>query len=413
MTRYFAIAAPAVWLSIFLAFSALIAAPFAAPAVHGAWAADKLHIPIVFITRTQPPRLPLSFVDPDVEDPGVWGARLAVKDNQTTGTFLGHTYDLIEVNVPADADIGAVFAQQRALGHSYFVADLPRADLLALAERPDSTETLIFNGRVGDNDLRSDVCFAHVFHTSLSRAMRTDALMQFLVWKRWSRLFLFSGSHEDDLAFAEAVRRSAKKFGAKIIAEDTYAYSPIARRTDSGHVQVQRQLPIATQKGGEHDVLVVADENETFGEYLPYNTYSPRPVVGTHGLSATSWHRVQEQWGSTQFQRRFTKIAGRWMEERDYGAWLGIRAIGEAVTRVGNDNVADVRAYLRSDGFKLGAFKGAGLSFRPWNQQMRQPVLLVNKRVLVSASPQPGFLHQRTPLDSLGYDLPETNCQLQ
>jgi ABC transporter substrate binding protein (PQQ-dependent alcohol dehydrogenase system) len=126
-----------------------------------------------------------------------------------------------------------------------------------------------------------------------------------------------------------------------------------------------------------------------------------------------SWHRVQEQWGSTQIQRRFTEIAGRWMEERDYGAWLGVRAIGEAVTRTGSGDVAALRAYLRSADFALGGFKGVGLSFRPWNQQMRQPVLLVNKRVLVSVSPQPGFLHQRTPLDSLGYDEPETDCALQ
>ncbi|AXS42482.1 hypothetical protein D1F64_06430 [Breoghania sp. L-A4] len=359
------------------------------------------------------PRLPLSFIEPVVEDPGVWGARLAIKDNQTTGKFIGHAYNLIEITVPADGDAGAVFAEQRATGRDYFISDLPRADLLALAQHPDASGALIFNGRVGDDDLRTGLCFPNVFHTALSRAMRTDALVQFLVWKQWSRIFLFSGTQPNDVAYADAARRSAKKFGAKIVAEDTYAYSPIARRTDSGHIQVQRQLPIATQEGGEHDVLMVADENEVFGEYLPYNTYLPRPVVGTQGLSASSWHRVQEQWGSTQFQRRFTEIAGRWMEERDYGAWLGVRSIGEAITRVGNARTADVRAYLRSEDFKLGGFKGSGLSFRPWNQQMRQPVLVINKRVLVSASPQPGFLHQRTTLDSLGYDKPETQCALE
>lgn len=410
MIRISALTAPAVWFAAAMGLTTF-AAPLSVMRSHAA--TQKLDIPIVFLTREQEPLLPLSFIEPVAEDPGVWGARLAIKDNQTTGSFLGHTYKLIEITVPADADINAVFAEQRAAGRTYFVSDLPRADLLALAERKDAAETLIFNGRVGDNDLRTDICFNNVFHTALSRSMRTDALMQFLVWKRWSKLFLLSGTRDNDVAYADALRRSAKKFGAKIVAEDTYAYSPIARRTDSGHIQVQRQLPIATQNGGDHDVLIVADESETFGEYLPYNTYLPRPVVGTQGLSATSWHRVQEQWGSTQFQRRFTEIAGRWMEERDYGAWLGIRAIGEAVTRLGQADVAGVRTYLRGSDFKLGGFKGVGLSFRPWNQQMRQPVLLVNKRVLVSASPQPGFLHQRTPLDSLGYDLPETKCQLQ
>lgn len=374
---------------------------------------QAIDIPIVFLSRAEEPKLPLSFVDPVVEEPGVWGARLAIEDNKTTGTFLGHEYELIEVVVPADGDAVAAFREEVQAGHHLFVSDLPREDLLDIAEQPEAADTLIFNGRVGDDDLRTDTCYPQIFHTALSRSMRTDALIQFLVWKRWPRLFLLSGTQDGDIAYADAIRRSAKKFGAEIVSQDSYAYSPIARRTDSGHIQVQQQMPIATEKGGDHDVLIVADESEIFGEYLPFNTFSPRPVAGTHGLVATSWHRVQEQWGSTQFQHRFIEIAERWMEERDYGAWLGIRSMGEAVTRTNSTDVEDLRAYLRSEDFALGGFKGVGLSFRPWNQQMRQPVLLVNKRILVSASPQPGFLHQRTSLDSLGYDMPETRCSLQ
>ena len=376
-------------------------------------AARAMDVDIVFLSREEDERLPLSFVDPIVEDPGVWGARLAIDDNKTTGSFLGHEYALVERVLTPDDDVVAVFEEELAAGRHFFISDLPREDLLALAEHPEAGSVLIFNGRVGDDDLRTDVCFPHVFHTALSRSMRTDALVQFLVWKQWPRLYLLSGTQENDVAYADALRRSAEKFGAEIVAEDEYAYSPISRRTDSGHVQIQEQMPVATEGGGEYDVLIVADENEVFGEYLPFNTKQPRPVAGTHGLVPMSWHRVQEQWGSTQIQRRFTEVAGRWMEERDYGAWLGVRAIGEAVTRVSSVDPSAIREFMRSEDFDVGGFKGVGLNFRTWNQQMRQPVLLVNKRILVSASPQPGFLHQRTPLDSLGYDMPETACQLE
>ncbi len=399
--------------SRFLATAGFILATLAVP-LEAVSAAQGFDVPIVFLSRAEEPRLPLSFVDPVVEDPGVWGARLAIKDNQTTGSFLGHKYELIEEVIAANADIGAAFAGHVAAGRHIFIADLAREDLLAIANHPDAKSTLIFNGRVGDDDLRVKTCFPQVFHTALSRAMRADALIQFLVWKKWTELFLLAGSTEGDQAYGAALKRAIRKFGAELVAEESYAYDPIARRTDSGHIQVQRQMPLATQGAGDdYDVLLAVDENEIFGEYLPYNTFAPRPVAGTHGLVPSSWHRVQEQWGSTQFQRRFTKIAGRWMEERDYGAWLGVRSIGEAVTRTGSPDTAALRAYLRGPDFALGGFKGVGLSFRPWNQQMRQPVLLVNKRVLVSASPQPGFLHQRTPLDSLGYDQPETDCALE
>src|SRR3546814_6097768 len=100
-------------------------------------ATTKLDLPIVFLTRAEEQRLPLSFVDPVVEDPGVWGARLAIKDNQTTGRFLGHTYELVEVTVPADDDIAAVFAEQIADGGRLLIADLPPDDLLAIARHPE------------------------------------------------------------------------------------------------------------------------------------------------------------------------------------------------------------------------------------------------------------------------------------
>ena len=60
----------------------------------------------------------------------------------------------------------------------------------------------------------------------------------------------------------------------------------------------------------------------------------------------------------------------------------------------------------------MAAFKGQGLTFRRWNQQLRQPMLLAAPRSLVSVSPQSGFLHQRSPLDTMGFDEPESDCRL-
>ena len=155
-----------------------------------------------------------------------------------------------------------------------------------------------------------------------------------------------------------------------------------------------------------------ADESQVFGEYLPYRTWEPRPVAGTSGLVATAWSRVHEQWGGTQVQRRFEAFAGRPMSERDYSAWLAVRSLGEAVTRSQTADAQALHDYIMGEEFALAAFKGQGLTFRRWNQQLRQPILLVTPRTLVSVSPQDQFLHQRTPLDTLGYDEPESACRL-
>lgn len=375
-------------------------------------AAEKVTVVIAYLGREEPPRIPLSLVEPVLTDEGQKGAAQAIADNQTTGRFLGHEYRLSERRVPLNGDLAAAFEAAVAEGERLFVVDLPADDLVALAPRAEEAGALLFNARAEDDDLRAENCSAAVMHIAPARAMKADALAQYLVWKRWQRWLLVHGTTPPDVELAEAYRRAAKKFGAKIVEERAYEDTGGARRTDTGHVQIQSQMPVFTQGAPEHDVVVVADEADVFGEYLPYRTWDARPVAGSAGLMPVSWSRVHEQWGGTQVQRRFERFAGRPMTERDFNAWLAVRAIGEAVTRSGDPAPGPLHDYLLSPRFEIAAFKGQGLSFRPWDQQMRQPVLLVTPRMLVSVSPQDQFLHQRTPLDTLGMDEPESPCRL-
>ncbi len=375
-------------------------------------AADPLEVKITYVTQDEDRVAPLSLLDTLLPDEGVMGARQAIKENQTTGRFLGQNFELKEMLVPKDGDLVAAFKDALAAGQRLFILDLHADQLLTLADLPAAQGAVLFNSRAPDDRLRLGDCRANVFHVMPSRAMKADALAEYLVWKKWRRWFLLHGTLEPDLAFAAAIERAAKKFGAKIVESRAYEYKATARRTDSGHIQIQTQIPVFTQNAPDYDVAMVADESDIFGEYLPYRTWDPRPVAGTQGLIASAWHRSQEQWGATQVQRRFHKFSGRWMTERDYTAWLTVRIIGEAVTRTRSVDPKVIRDYLRSDQFEIAAFKGEGLTFRKWNQQMRQPILIVGPRMLVSVSPQEGFLHQRTPLDTLGYDEPETSCRL-
>jgi ABC transporter substrate binding protein (PQQ-dependent alcohol dehydrogenase system) len=234
--------------------------------------------------------------------------------------------------------------------------------------------------------------------------MRADALAQYMMKKRWTKWFLVIGTTEEDKLYAEAIKRAAKRFGVDIVQEKTWEHTYDARRSAQSDVAVFTQVD-------DYDVLVVADEQGQFGEYLDYRTWIARPVIGTQGLIATSWHRTHEQWGATQIQNRFKERAGRWMEEQDYGAYLAVRAIGEAATRTQSNELKPIKDYLLSDQFALQGYKGTPLSFRPWDNQLRQPVLLAAPRSLVAVAPIEGFLHPKTELDTLGYDQPETECQ--
>ena len=127
----------------------------------------------------------------------------------------------------------------------------------------------------------------------------------------------------------------------------------------------------------------------------------------------TSWDPSHEQWGALQLQNRFTKTFRRLMNVRDNAAWTAMRMIGEAATRTGSNGPEKLRLYLLGADFSIAAFKGVRLTLRPWNQQLRQPILLSDGRNVVSVSPQEGFLHQFSELDTLGVDQPETKCKFQ
>lgn len=376
-------------------------------------AADKLAVDMTYLSQEVERLAPLSLLDPlEIPDEGLAGARLGQDDNQTTGGFLGHDYQLTEVRVPVDGDLIEAAKTALGTGARLLVLDAPADQLLAIADLPEAEGALLFNVSAEDDRLRTDDCRANIFHIIPSRAMKADGLAQYLAWKRWREWFLIHGTREEDLAMKAAIERAAVKFGAKIVETRSYEYEATARRTDTGHVQVQTQMPVFTQDAAEHDVIVAADESDVFGEYLAFRSWDPRPITGTHGLRPTAWHRAHEAWGGTQMQGRFEDGAGRWMTEKDYAAWLAVRSLGEAVTRTNSADPADLRAYLRGEDFEIAAFKGEGLTFRTWNQQMRQPILLVGPRMLVSVSPQDEFLHQRTPLDTLGFDQPESQCSL-
>lgn len=388
-------------------FALAAATPLAAPAA----AADALRAEIAYVTRAAPPPIPLSLLEPVAEDLGVQGARLGLADNATTGSFLGHDYALKEVVIPEDGRLAETVKPVLAEGTRLIVADLKAPDLLALADLPAAREAIIINARARDDRLRNAACRDNVLHVMPSRAMRADALAQYLRRKRWDDWFLAVGQSEADARFAEAVRRAAKRYGAEIAIEKTWTFDPANRRDESGHVLVQQQVSSFTRVG-DYDILVVADEANVFGAYLPHRTARPRPVAGTQGLVPITWSRVHEQWGGTQLQGRFEDQAGRYMTARDYANWLAVRAFGEAVTRTDSAAPRRLEAYIRSADFRLQGFKGLALTFRSWNGQLRQPILLAGPRMLVSVSPQPGFLHERTELDTLGYDRGDSACDL-
>lgn len=379
----------------FCAIAALCAAT-------SAWAEIELKIGYLVVEQPAPPTL--SNLDPVPEDIGLAGALTGLQDNLTTGKFLGQNYVLESAAVPTDGD--ALGAARSLLSTApYLVIDAAPDVLLEISDLPEAEGAILFNAAAGDLSLRSAGCRGNLLHSLPSDAMRTDALAQFFVSKRWDDLVMVTGQHPVDQAYAEAMRHSLTKFGLDLEAEKAWGFEADMRRNAA------QEVPLFTQEFGDYDALVVADEVHDFGRYVLYNTWEARPVVGSEGLSAVAWSPVIEQWGAAQLQSRFEEQNDREMLAQDYAGWAAVRTLGEALTRTNSTDPATLKAYILSDQFELAGFKGRPLTYRDWNGQLRQPIALSHPRALVATAPLEGFLHHSNELDSLGLDRPESKCE--
>jgi ABC transporter substrate binding protein (PQQ-dependent alcohol dehydrogenase system) len=389
-----------------LAAAYMLAATSAIPA------ADSLVVKIGYLSRVERAET-ISLLEQPASNNGVAGAQLAIEDNNTTGKFLNQSFSLEATRLKDSEDPVAAAMQLADRGVLLTILDLPAGMLLKIADAGRARGLLLFNVGAADDRLRQEDCRPDVIHVAPSHSMLADGLAQYLVWKRWRRWLLAVGSHDPDKLYADALRRAAGRFGAKIVQERVFPDTGGARRTDSGLVQIQSQIPLFTQSAPDYDVLIAADESQVFASYLPYRTHDPRPVAGSAGLVPTSWDASLDQWGAIQLQDRFRRLFSRRMTALDMQAWTAVRMIGEAAARLNTADSKTMFDYMKGPDFAVAAFKGRKLTVRDWNLQLRQPILLTDGRVIVSVSPQEGFLHQFSELDTLGIDRPETKCRLK
>ena len=369
-------------------------------------AAQSVKLAYLGIRRPAPP---IYDYEDDPADVGIDGARIAMKDMRTTGRLTGQAFDLDEVLLakgqsPVDAAKALV-----AKGEGLIIADLPAKDLLAVSDALKDSQATLYNINAEDDSLRNADCRANVFHIAPSRSMLTDALAQFLVYSKWRNVFLVTGKDPDDQLYAAAVRRSIKKFGLKLTGDKPWEFGDLARERADGPTRAEA---LVFTRGVAADMILVADEAGNFGDYIQYHTAEPKLVGGTQGLIPATWSRVLDAWGSAQLQSRFVRTNKRPMRSIDYQAWEAVRIIGEAATRSKSSDAKAISSFILHPDFQIAAFKGVPVSFRPWDRQLSQPILLVQPKMLVSVAPEPGFLHPISPLDTLGFDKPETGCKI-
>lgn len=334
------------------------------------------------------------------------GAEAGLKESKVLGRAIGLKFKLRNVALAPDSAARDLIDTLLAEGVFVILLDLPLDEVRSLGQDFANKPVMLFNIRHRDASLRGVDCSPALFHTLPSHAMLMDALGQFLNKKGWDEVLLLKGEEPGDEVLAEAFRAAAAKFGLQIEEERDFVLSNDPRQRS------QNNIALLTA-GVDHDVIFLADSLGEVGRYVPFNSAEPRPVVGSEGLKSSAWHWTWERHGAPQLNQRFNKRAKRRMQSEDWAAWAAIRVVVEALTRSGARDAAGLGAFLRGDDLTFDTYKGEPGSFRPWNNQLRQAILLHSHNAVVARAPLDGFLHQHFVLDSIGVDRPQSACSFE
>jgi ABC transporter substrate binding protein (PQQ-dependent alcohol dehydrogenase system) len=300
-------------------------------------------------------------------------------------------------------DAARTAAQQaEKSGAAVLITDLDTASTLAVA---DAVKLPVLNVGNAADALRQADCRANLFHLLPSERMRSDALAQALVARKWSNALVLTGPSADDALRAATAQASMKRFGLKVVATKPFKISADPRERDLANPL------LATGGGLQYDAVWVIDSDGEFARSLPYRTALPRPVVGDAGLAALAWHAQFERFGAPQVVRRFAKANNRAMTAHDFASWMAGRAlVAAAVAAPNGPNAAWSKALAANE---LDGSKGVTMSFRAWDGQLRQPLLLTDGQGVIGQAPADGMLHPKNTLDTLGADAPEKLCKVR
>lgn len=333
-------------------------------------------------------------------------ARMAAQDAGVELEVLGLNLKVLEVSLTDSLTLPAALAQLKSAGVQHVLADLPTPALRQLVQLAPAAlgGAMVFNVSLEDDALRGEQCAAHLLHTLPSAQMRSDALAQYLAARNWRKLLLLQGPDPQDALQAQALTRSAQRYGLKIVQTRSFKLGTDPRERDQANTRL-----LTGER--DHEIVVVADSTGEFARTLPYATQWPRPVVGSSGLLALAWHPHWERNGGPQLSRRFYKLAGRPMQGHDWAAWAAVKAIAAVLADEPKAGVAQQLKRLRSGSVFIDGAKGPRLSFRPWDGQLRQPMFLAHGDGVGAVAPFEGVLHPTEVLDTLGMDEKESACK--
>ena len=332
------------------------------------------------------------------------GAKLGLKDIKPFQRMAKVKFKLMDMRIKnIDTAADEILNHIHKNNIKIVLLDFPASELINIVSKISDLNIAIINVSSKNNELRSFNCNKNLFHTIPSERMLTDSLAQYLSDKKWRKVLILTGPLEIDKAKSASFIESAKQFGLKIVDNRSFLLGNDPRARD------QNDLDFLTGSA-KYDAVYISDTHREFSYKVPFATHIPSAVLGSSGLTPRAWHWSYLRHGAPQVHGRFERMNKRRMTEEDWAAWVGMRAIAEALVRFKNNENFSFQDAFVSEEFKLDGSKGPVLNFRKWNRQLRQPIMLSTDNWVTSIAPLESFVHRVNNLDTIGIDSKTSKC---
>jgi ABC transporter substrate binding protein (PQQ-dependent alcohol dehydrogenase system) len=244
---------------------------------------------------------------------------------------------------------------------------------------------------IGDpsDRLRNEACNPYMFHLEASAAMYLDALATWFVRAGLRTWFLVYGGPEGGDLRARARKALLERhFGARIVGEKEVqerAFQEVLQAIRRAQPQVVLLLlPPEAQLAflGQYE-RVGLDAQVTGFPYPEAQTRAffrqalARAPRSGAGYRVVLWEAKLDAYGARELNARYLEMFGLPMDPPAWAAYQAVKILFEAVAFTQSKEGRRIRAHLLDPQAVFDVHKGIGVSFRPWDQQLRQALYLV------------------------------------
>jgi ABC-type branched-subunit amino acid transport system substrate-binding protein len=330
------------------------------------------------------------------------GLILGEEDVSKNGELMGWSTVVTIANAPgadaAERSARRLIARDKV---TVLVGGFTLEEAQALAEVAE-TSGVIFLNIAAPSDVLRHACRANTFHVEASAAMYLDAIFGWFVRAGYRRWYLVNddgaeseGLYERALLSLKERHWAAEIAGHGVVRQDnTRDVAPVIADIGLAAPDVvllltdwRTQLDFLSHyemSGFTAPVTGYPDPMSQTREFY-YAARQAAPVAGS-GHRAALWESTLDAYGARELNARFDARWGRPMDPPAWAAYQAVKIAFEASIASGGSNTSDLAAYIGGDRGLFDVSKGIGVTFRPWDHQMRQSLYLVKINPEASAS---------------------------